>query len=65
MVMIDKDYDGKIFNLCEVVFADKIDGGEVYFDYDGIGKEIMVIYLDIYGNEFREIISSSEFKVSR
>ena len=65
MVMIDKDYDGKIFNLCEVIFADKIEGGEVYFEYDGIGKEIMVIYLDIYGNEFREIISSSEFKVSK
>ena len=65
MVMIDKDYDGKIFNLSEVIFADKIDGGEVYFDFEGIGPAIMAIYLDIYGNEFREIISTSEFKVSK
>ena len=65
MVMIDKDYKGKIFNLCEVVFAEKIENGEVYFDFEGIGQEIMVIYLDVYGNEFREVISSSDFKGSK
>ena len=62
MVMIDKDYKGKIFNLCEVVFAEKIENGEVYFDFEGVGREIMAIYLDVYGNEFREVISSSDFK---
>ncbi len=65
MVMIDKDYQGKIFNLCEVVFAEKIENGEVYFDFEGVGQEIMVIYLDVYGNEFREVISYSDFKVSQ
>lgn len=65
MVMIDKDYKEKIFNLCEVVFAEKIENGEVYFDFEGIGQEIMVIYLDVYGNEFREVINSSDFKGSK
>ena len=65
MVMIDKDYNGKIFNLCEVVFAEKIENGEVYFDFDEVGQEIMAIYLDIYGNEFREVINSSDFKGSK
>ena len=65
MVMIDKDYKGKIFNLCEVVFAEKIENGEVYFDFEGVGQEIMAIYLDVYGNEFREVISSSDFKGSK
>ena len=65
MVMIDKDYKGKIFNLCEVVFAEKIDSGEVYFDFEDVGQEIMAIYLDVYGNEFREVISSSDFKGSK
>jgi len=65
MVMIDKDYKGKIFNLCEVVFAEKIVSGEVYFDFEGVGQEIMAIYLDVYGNEFREVISSSDFKGSK
>lgn len=65
MVMIDKDYKGKIFNLCEVIFAEKIEDGEVYFDFEGVGQEIMAIYLDIYGNEFREVINSTEFKGSK
>ena len=65
MVMIDKDYKGKIFNLCEVIFAEKIENGEVYFDFEGVGQEIMVIYLDVYGNEFREVVSASDFKVSK
>jgi site-specific DNA-methyltransferase (adenine-specific)/adenine-specific DNA-methyltransferase len=62
MVMIDTDYKGKIFNLCEVVFAEKIENGEVYFDLDGVGQELMVIYLDVYGNEFREVINKRDFK---
>jgi site-specific DNA-methyltransferase (adenine-specific)/adenine-specific DNA-methyltransferase len=65
MVMIDKDYKGKIFNLCEVIFAEKIENGEVYFDFEGVGQEIMVIYLDVYGNEFREVVSASDFKGSK
>ena len=65
MVMIDKDYKGKIFNLCEVIFAEKIENGEVYFDFEGVGQEIMVIYLDVYGNEFREVVSASDFKESK
>ncbi len=65
MVMIDKDYQRTLFNLCEVVFAEKIENGEVYFDFEGVGQEIMVIYLDVYGNEFREVISYSDFKVSQ
>ena len=65
MVMIDKDYKGKVFNLCEVIFAEKIEAGEVYFDFEGIGQEIMAIYLDVYGNEYREVINSSDFKGSK
>lgn len=65
MVMIDSDYKGKIFNLSEVIFAENINEGEVYFDFEAVGQEIMVIYLDIYGNEFREVIKSSDFKGSK
>jgi site-specific DNA-methyltransferase (adenine-specific)/adenine-specific DNA-methyltransferase len=65
MVMIDKDFNGKIFNLCEVIFAEKIEDGQVYFDFEGVGLEVMAIYIDIYGNEFREVIKSSDFKSSK
>jgi hypothetical protein len=63
MVMIDKDYNGQVFNLCEVVFAEKIDEGDVYFDCKNLGEKQMIIYLDIYGNEFREVVSKVDFKV--
>ena len=65
MVMIDKDYKGEIFNLCEVVFAEKIEDGEVYFDFEGVGQKIMAIYLDVYGNEYKEVINASDFKGSK
>ena len=65
MVMIDKDYKENMFNLCEVAFAEDIENGRVYFDFDEIGHEMMVIYLDIYGNEFREVIKPLDFKGSK
>ena len=65
MVMIDKNYNGQIFNLCEVVFAEKIENGEVYFDCNNLGEKLMIIYLDIYGNEYREVVSQAEFKAMK
>lgn len=62
MVMIDKNYRENVFNLSEVIFGEKIKNGEVLFEFDGVGPEIMVIYLDIYGNEFREVIKSNDFE---
>lgn len=65
MVMIDKNYNGQIFNLCEVIFSDKIENGEVFFEFENIGKKLMIIYVDIYGNEFREVIEVTDFKGSK
>jgi DNA modification methylase len=65
MVMIDLDYKGKVFNLCEYFFAEQIVSGEVFFDFDNMGSEIMVVYLDVYGNEFREVIKVTDFRESK
>lgn len=63
MVMVDYDYDGKIFDLDEVFYADNLKPDfEVRFDSKKIDKQIMVIYLDIYGNEKKEILSLKDFK---
>lgn len=67
MVMIDRDYDGEFFNLTDHFFRDKIkkEGFKVKIPYDGIGERLMVIYLDVLGNEKREVLTLKDFKMGR
>jgi site-specific DNA-methyltransferase (adenine-specific)/adenine-specific DNA-methyltransferase len=64
-VMLDFDYDEgtKIFDLDEVHYADAIekDGWKVRFRTDQLGKKVMAVFLDIYGNEARVLIDSTVF----
>lgn len=63
MVMMDYNYDGRVFDLDEVFYADNIKPDfEVRFDSKKIDKQMMAIYLDIYGNEKKEILSLKDFK---
>ena len=63
MVMVDYNYDGKVFDLDDVFYADTIKPDfEVRFDSGKLDKQMMVIYLDIYGNEKKEILSLKDFK---
>ena len=64
MVMIDIDYDGDIFNLSKYFFGDEIvkNNYKLTFD-DELGEKIMIIYLDIFGNERKEVLKKSDFKV--
>ncbi len=65
MVMLDFDYDeeGKVFDLDEVHYADAIEkeGWKVRFRTDQLGKKMMAVFLDIYGNEARVLIDAAEF----
>jgi hypothetical protein len=63
MVMLDYDFDGKVFDVDDVFYADEIETNdyEIRFDYDKINKQMMIIYLDIFGNEKREIKTLKEF----
>ena len=65
-VMVDFDYDGDIFNLDKVYYASEIEknGWEVHLPIESIKDQMMIIYLDIYGNEYREIKSLDDFKSS-
>lgn len=50
MVMADYNYDGKVFDLDEVFYADNLKPDfEVRFDCAKMDRQMMVIYLDIYG----------------
>jgi DNA modification methylase len=72
MVMLDYDFDGEVFDLDEVFYAEELkkhalseaeeNGYEVRFAKDKVKEQIMVIYIDIFGNEKREIKTLRDFK---
>ncbi|MFC1463014.1 hypothetical protein ACFLQU_05340 [Verrucomicrobiota bacterium] len=68
MVMLDFDYDerSQVFDLDEVKYADAIEkaGWKVTFRSDILGKRMMAVFVDIYGNEARILIDSQEFGVA-
>jgi site-specific DNA-methyltransferase (adenine-specific)/adenine-specific DNA-methyltransferase len=65
MVMLDYDYDAKadVFDLDEVFYAGAMEaaGWEVRFTPSLMGEKIMAVFVDIYGNEARVVIPSSDF----
>ncbi|GFP21275.1 site-specific DNA-methyltransferase (adenine-specific) [Candidatus Hakubella thermalkaliphila] len=67
MVMLDYGFDGEVFDLDEVFYAEdlKKNGYEVRFAEDKVKGQIMVIYIDIFGNEKREIKTLADFNGKR
>ena len=65
MVMLDFDYNevSQVFDLDEVQYADAIEklGWKVTFRPDLLGKKMMAVFLDIYGNEARVLIEAKAF----
>lgn len=57
MVMADYNYQPEIFDLDEVFYAEdlKKNNYELSFDLDKVKDQIMLIYIDIFGNEKREV----------
>jgi site-specific DNA-methyltransferase (adenine-specific) len=57
-VMLDYDYNGDVFDLDRVLFADAIEkvDWEVRFPVESVGSQVMAVFMDIYGNEAREVI---------
>lgn len=67
MIMVDFSYDGDIFNLDKVYYASDIEknGWKVNLPFDAFEEQIMIIYLDIYGNEYREVKTLKVFSGSK
>jgi site-specific DNA-methyltransferase (adenine-specific)/adenine-specific DNA-methyltransferase len=67
MVMLDYDFDTEsdVFDLDAVFYAEAIEKAdwEVRFPLESIGKQLMAVFVDIYGNEAREVIPASKFGV--
>lgn len=66
MVMVDYDYDGEVFDLDTVFYATDIaeNDWEMHLPLASLGKQVMIIYMDIYGNEYREIKKPADFQTT-
>lgn len=69
MLMLDYDYksDSDVFDFDAVFYADAIEkaGWEIRFPLESIGSQVMAVFVDIYGNEAREVIPGSAFGVGK
>ncbi len=63
MVMLDYDFDGEVFDLDVVFYTEELkkNGYEVRFAEDKVKDQIMIIYIDVFGNEKREVKTLSDF----
>lgn len=64
MVLVDTDYNSQYFNITHRFFADEIKkaGYKVRIRNPKPGQKIMIIYIDIFGNERVEVKSIEDFK---
>jgi len=60
MVMVDVNYDGDVFNMGEVVYGQQLSENDwtAWLPIENLGKTLMVVFIDIYGNEAREVITT-------
>lgn len=67
MVMVDYGYKGNgegTFELDAVFYRDQIekDDWAILLDPRQVGERAMIVYIDIFGNEFREVKTLADFK---
>lgn len=60
MVIIDEHFNGNDFMMSSCWFKEDLESqdGTIQIKLHNIGEKIYVIYIDIYGNEFREILNT-------
>ncbi len=64
MVMVDCDYNAEVFNFDDVFYAEdlKKHDYEIRFDSTKLDGQMMLIYIDIFGNEKREVKRLEDFR---
>lgn len=67
MVLVDHDYDGEIFDVDAVYYAEDLQdaGWQVDIVTEDVGERLMIVYIDVYGNELRETKSLEDFEAKR
>lgn len=63
MLMLDFDYNGEVFDLDAVFYAHQLEAEnwQAWFPAESVGANVMAVFIDIYGNEAREIIPREKF----
>ncbi len=64
MVLIDRFYNGDYFNMTNFFFADQIKNNKwkIKFPYEHQTEKMMIIYLDVLGNERVEVKDMKDFR---
>lgn len=64
MIMVDYDFDGDVFDIDQYWFAEDIAKNQyrVSLDPKKIKGKMMIIYMDIFGNEKRELKTLKDFE---
>lgn len=62
MVMVDFDYNSKVFDLDTVFYANDLKGSNWALELpcSGVKGDVMLVFLDVYGNEARIIINQDK-----
>ena len=63
MLMLDFDYNGDVFDLDAVFYNHQMEaaGWEARFSAESLGNNVMAVFIDIHGNEARELIPLAQF----
>lgn len=63
MLMLDFDYNGEVFDFDAVFYAHQLENEnwQAVFSKENLGNNIMAVFIDIYGNEARELIQREKF----
>ncbi len=64
MVMIDYDYNGEYFDMDDKWFASDLEKNnyKIRFPVEKLTDRMMIIYMDVFGNERKEIKGRKDFK---
>jgi len=64
MVMIDYEFNGEYFDMDDKWFASDLEKNnyEIRFPVEKIKDRMMIIYMDVYGNERKEIKGQKDFR---
>ena len=69
MVMVDLNYDetSQVFDLDTVFYANDIRTHDwvIPIPFAGMGKKVMAVFIDIYGNEAKVLIDPADFKKAK